>query len=217
MYKKCNVVMLAIEDTKNGLLIEWNNKLSFNNNRQDSMIKNKHLYIISDDKIEENNWITDGKRLFYMPVLLDGYINLCKVIASTDPALNLRCNHCGAIKELATGMCVKCGKFPTNSFPSIPQSFIDKYISEYNKGNKIDEVMVEYDEKLDKSNGVGSEYFYTLKLNSDNNINIQSIKDSWTREEVIDLIHFFRCDILEEVEKEGKVVNFTDKWIETNL
>lgn len=49
------------------------------------------------------------------------------------------------------------------------------------------------------------------------NLQSKTTKNSWTREEVIDLIHFFRCDILTEVQKEGKVVNFTEKWIESNL
>jgi septation ring formation regulator EzrA len=33
-----------------------------------------------------------------------------------------------------------------NNLPSIPQSFIKKYIEMYNKGQQIKEVMVEYDE-----------------------------------------------------------------------
>jgi len=72
--------------------------------------------------------------------------------------------------------------------PSI--EWIQYYIQEYNKGNIITKVMVEYDytlgnEEDERGNLIPVEIF---KVNPDNTINIKSIKDSWTREEVIELL-----------------------------
>ena len=61
---------------------------------------------------------------------------------------------------------------PTNNYsfvlPQPSQSFINKYIEEYNKGNKIEDVLVEYDVNLcniedEKGNLLHS---YDLKINS---------------------------------------------------
>lgn len=85
----------------------------------------------------------------------------------------------------------------------IPQSFISLYIEEYNKGNKIEGVEVEYEDqsycsigKVDcyrhNHNNVDCEICTSdsknspkIKISSDNTINIKQLKDSWNREEVL--------------------------------
>jgi hypothetical protein len=152
---------------------------------------------------------------------LDFFIgSLKKVIASTDSSLKL----------YESETIANSAGFSLNTddicIPSIPQSFIDRYVSEYNKGNKIEEVMVEYDSDLiiqgekDSFNYDDGKKLNTnvgkLKLNSDNTINITFIKDSWTREEVIDL-----CANAYETGRRSTVISDIEllfsKWVESNL
>jgi hypothetical protein len=49
-----------------------------------------HLYVIDDKaEIKEDDWFTNGIKLLQVGVLLDAYIGLYKIIASTNPSLNL--------------------------------------------------------------------------------------------------------------------------------
>jgi len=111
--------------------------------------------------------------------------------------------------------------------PSISQSFIQYFITEYNKSNIITEVEVEYENKRYWSNDSG-QYFNevneSLKLNPDNTINIKPLKDSWTREELpidimLNLISYidnpvgrrqYHSDVIEQIQE-------LKKWIESNL
>jgi hypothetical protein len=104
-----------------------------------------------------------------------------------------------------------------NKLPGIQQSFINKYVSEYNKGNKIEDVMVEYEEEsntqIANEISVSLHIPESLKVNSkDNTITIKNIKDSWSKGEVIHLLDeafgmgFTRCS-----------PDKYNKWIETNL
>jgi hypothetical protein len=65
-------------------------------------------------------------------------------------------------------------------------SDLEEYMNEYNKGNVITKVNVEY--ILDSYKENGKSYHYSdgrlkLKINESNEINIQTIKDSWNRNE----------------------------------
>lgn len=156
--------------------------------------KQQHLYILSDEEIKDDNW--------YFAVLhnhvwqaLKGFIKSTmtnpkseyKVIALTDSFLIV-----DAVFDYT-----HYNKF----IPSPSQSFIDKYVTEYNNGNIITDVMVEYERSVREKKLLDSminSYSYTnneiiitpiLKVNSkDNTITIKKIKDSWTREEVIELL-----------------------------
>jgi len=81
-----------------------------------------------------------------------------------------------------------------NKFQELPQPsqlFIEKYVEEYNKGNIITEIMVEY-EKANIRNVLGVEIYDSmkddiLKVNpKDNTITIKKVKDNWTREELME-------------------------------
>lgn len=64
-----------------------------------------------------------------------------RILATTDSSFRKLCKHFSCQKS---GTC-HGGCIDAISFPTIPQSFIDKYIEQYNKGNKIEKVMVEHD------------------------------------------------------------------------
>jgi hypothetical protein len=107
--------------------------------------------------------------------------------------------------------------------PYLPQpsdSFIKYFIVEYNKGNVITDVMVEYEEAEEYDKVYGHENkFPRLLINSDNTINIKLIKDSWNREEVIELMakaFYTDCRVWKNKYQDWEEVDF-DEWMEKNF
>ena len=102
--------------------------------------------------------------------------------------------------------------------PEPSKEFIEKFIEEYNKGNIITEVMVEYEEVKYNSSGVpvmwssesDLQIVKRLKTNPDNTLNINPVKNSWNRDEVIQFAKKYaeRCQA---------PIKAGDKWIEENL
>ena len=140
------------------------------------------LYVISDDEIKENDYAyhkLDSKVLKITKDLLDGDIRRFgykKVIATNN-------------KSLTTPDKINLNKFWY--LPELPEQFIEYFIDEYNKGNIITDVLVEYEKATyDKwFNNGGQPVFDTLKINpKDNTITIKKLKDSWNREEVVNLV-----------------------------
>jgi hypothetical protein len=125
---------------------------------------NQHLYIISDDVIKEDDWCIDSNRnIFQHKNHFPISIGQRKIIAITDSSLDL---------------------------PQPSKQFIQKYVEEYNKGNIITDVLVEYEKGLNKPlheslRDSSPLVFERLKVNpKDNTITIKKVKDSYNREEV---------------------------------
>jgi len=113
-----------------------------------------------------------------------------KIIASTDARLGLPC-------------------------PS--QDFLQKYRNEYNKGNAIINVMVEYDYEyipLSSPSHPKTRNFPIVKFG--NTIIIRKAKDTWSREEVLDLLT--RC-WQQSANKTNDCANEKgfSAWVEDNL
>ncbi len=197
--RQCQVVMLPVNVSKRyncteGLIVKciksWTpigetpkeiNKLSVSKNWSTGVLDHyepQHLYFTSDEAIREDdlcldietNEILRASKMDTIP-RNRGQINK-KIIASTDTSLGL---------------------------PQPSTAFIDKYITEYNKGNIIEMVMVEYfkihvgwepDYSFEDEGIEGSKetYQFIPKVSKDNTITISKVKDSWNREEVIELI-----------------------------
>jgi hypothetical protein len=173
---------------------------------------NQHLYIISDDKFKAPCYVADKRGIYPITVDLDGYIGLLKVIASTDSSLETLISYDSSVEDSEQ----------YKSIYSIPQLFIDKYVSEYNKGNKIEDVMVEYIDEQTYITAPNSDekitgYVHYLKLNPDNTINIKSVKDSWTREEVVNLMWAAYKESNTIFNNEESLRIEFDEWIESNL
>ena len=119
-----------------------------------------------------------------------------EIIASTDPSLNL----------------------PKPS---------DLFIKKYCELGSIDEAMVEYEtvqttkkEDYQYQNGNSNlKYETVLKVAPDNTITIKMIKDSWTREEVIELMRkaWNQKDGLYQIQPNRISHMHFSKWIEQNL
>ena len=181
------------------------------------IFKHQHLYIILDDKIKLFDWVYNNKeniveritsKTELIFVLEENKENQTfkKIIATTDTSLEPR-NLYG-----------NSGLFKT-ILPQPSQQFIQKFVEEYNKGNIIEDVLVEYGkEYVDEKDSYG---YNKLKINPKNNtITIKKAKDSWTREEVIELCRQAFIDGTYAGgfgPNEKTIDSETEKWIEENL
>lgn len=192
------------------------NELTITHDKLASIPKYQHLYILSDEEIKDGDWFIWLKyNTIHKATKPDDNKECKKIIATTDSSLLI------PFDDVTIGL------------PQIPKSFIETFVNEYNKGNIITEVMIEYEKhtpafshigktpsKQEKLRGcynngeqiVGIWTEESLKTNPENTINIKPIKDSWSREEVIELIQRFNK------ESAGNVWFDTDeKWIEENI
>jgi len=168
---KCNVVMLTTEnpseialDIKNKWLYKGH-KLSYNH---------QHLYITSSDEIKEGDYIynIDTQSVLTTPQKSDFEL---KVINSKD--------H---IKKIIASTNTELYK---EKIDKIDLNFIEEYITEYNKGNIIKEVNVEYDSILqfENNSGMFNKQLPNVdkpKLHSDGTIIIHRLQEIFTKEDM---------------------------------
>ena len=177
MWKECNVVMLATNEKAKVGQICVNDIQAFvwtkEHEKQDVInalieyksTKPQHLYIFLDEKIGKGDWFlsderdrkdqNNGKPIWKIEQcekVVNDWIfakgrpheglnpDWCKKIISTTnksiQALKFRNSKLEAFSKILNG--VKS---------QIPQSFIEHYITEYNKGNIINKVIVEYNDE----------------------------------------------------------------------
>lgn len=200
MWKEVTIVMLPFNNEVNKL---WQGQIAMHHpghklfildedtfSRDDLICDPHHLYFVSDEEIKEGNWyFSKIHNKIFQSVHTDQYFeNEFKVIASTDTSLNL---------------------------PQPSKEWIEYFVSEWNKGNKIEKVMVEYEQEgyiIHKSFPANVSPRFYLKINSDNTINIKPIKDSWSREEVRILLADFALEHGTPSNRSAQT-----KWIEEKL
>ena len=132
--------------------------------------KGKYLYFTTEEKIEkgdqvmslerETEWHRESEMVPYRAEYMDQiHPDDRKIVASNDTATKL---------------------------PEPPKEFIDIY---YEVGG-IDEVEIEYYKYAEELSGVSliPRDLYRIKIDSNNCITIRPFKDSWSKEEVIELI-----------------------------
>ena len=186
----------------------------------------QHLYIITDDEIKEGDWFIYnetllqckevkllGKSVLIITNSYNGYnVDNCrKIIATTDSSLNAYRREDDSLTYI----------------PQPSQQFIEKYIESYNKGEVITDVLVEYINVIPQSNGLRSNGIImdeigltddanildVPKLNyKDNTITVKKLKDSWNREEVVELLKLFENDIKKSINSDD-----FNNWIKENL
>ena len=205
MWKKYKVVMLATNKAvwpnciwlgriSSQLRLDQSYDSSHISDPIDNSMLPQHLYILSDDEIKEGDWFIAENRPQQCIDILDKMIHFRdkrgfrivpykgsrKIIATTDSSIRSLISYDSSVEDSEQ----------YKYLPSIPQSFIDKYVSEYNKGNTIEEVRVEYEDELTPNRQLSSKNRIP-KINPDNTINIKSIKDSWTRDEVKHILFLY--------------------------
>lgn len=211
MFKKHRVVMLPTEKATNfpfiGVYHDNGRKLITyvnSNSTNSALTQPQHLYILSDEVYfshKKGDWVYESDNT--IPVYQFTY-DICeyplrRIIASTNPSLNL---------------------------PSPSDSFIKKYC----ELGGIDEVIVEYKDycetdKILLKEGYIDQSMYNslskLKVAPDNTITIKKVKDSWSKQEVIDLLQKLKYSIVSKEVCECGELHFNTlemrKWIEENL
>jgi len=196
MLKKIQVVMLPTNEKANqGVFVRWNEKLSINNKKQDSNILTHHLYFLSDEEIKEGDWFYWGGTTPQIQKAVYGSKPtdiVKKIIATTDSSLTIdkwaQTNK--KFKPYNIQQNIETTKLIKKQLPQPSQSFLEVFVTEYNKGNQIKEVLIEYQVCTCAPEEVLC-YCTTpkLKINpKDNTITIKKVKDSWNREEVLAII-----------------------------
>lgn len=158
-----------------------------------------NLYVLSDetpkakDYFEVNNTIHKCIGLHKVSGDIESNNGLCydiskckKVIATTDKSLVIKYD------ERFTDVIVN-GKSSNTQLPQIPQSFVEHFITEYNKGNIITEVFIEYEQAyedfLENEEFILRPTHSFIKVNQDNTINIKTIGTKlYTKDEVDTLV-----------------------------
>lgn len=222
MLKKCKIIMLESKDDsptsvpfvrmpqKNKLVIhaaggEFRRYLSLG-------FKPQHLYILSDEEIKDGLILHNSNEIGKVISTTDNHVVALFPISGEVTCQKYNCKKIIATTDKSLAMLVSdpiIGKAPTY-FPEPSKSFIDVFVKEYNKGNIITEVMVEYE---DYWIGVchSLDVAYRPKVSKDNTITIKKLKDSWTREEVKILFDRYNEFIAHHEPEEW------NKWIEENL
>mgnify|MGYP003328080622 CR=1 FL=1 len=226
MLKKCKVVMLPTNEKAElsyyGQIALLENGRLHKAVHKSPLYKLQHLYILSNDEIKEGDWcimldslgnVFSNPQQYTDPKTQHLNKRLRKIIATTDESLKLN-KPLFAEKNKEPEWLI---------LPQPSQSFIEKYVEEYNKDNVIIDVMVEYElneelaivqiqEGIDRVPTA-----YILKINPKNNtIIIKKVKDSWNKEEIIDLIQSKINDYQKEGASYGILFNLRD-WIKENL
>lgn len=210
--KQHQVIMLPTENKSNFYILIGNRNqqlyLSKDNIVRDMLQQNQHLYIISDEKIKEGDWCLQiHKTNKNVPINVvkyrdfgEGSFYFKKIIATTDTSLLIK----NVITDLIQG---------TKYLPQPTQEWVEHYIKEYNEGNIITEVNVEYE----WNGGRAGDYKEVLKISKDNTITIYPIKDSWTREEVKQLLIKISCDLAQSDRFTYYTEERANNWIKENL
>lgn len=214
-------------DTINGLKVYTVLDGSFMDTPE--LMRRHHLYITSNDEIKE------GDCCIYQHPKHDRKIvtRIVKWNYSESKAYEVHHEEGFGVKEGYKKIIATTDKslwehddtvsYPrTKKFPEPSKHFIKKYIEEFNKGNVITKVMVEYEPYCIESKNdinLNPKRFQGVKVNSANQIIISKIKDSWNKEEVINLLEKWTEDISPGFG--GKLIStyYQDlhKWIEENL
>lgn len=210
-FKKTQVVMLPTNEKAN-LALNSNGKLALSNHSYNNSpnFTNQHLYFLSDEEIKEGDWFILGNnkdkpyQVGYCGFIPDREKGDRKVIATTDSSLR---EHDDTVPYPKT----------RPALPQPSQDFIKVFVEEYNKGNVIEEVDVEYEGQY-RINTDGEPiglpvHNYRPKVNSKNEITIRKIKDSWSREEVKLLIERYQ----DTFGSMGSASSFCQNWISKNL
>ncbi len=245
MWKEHEIILLPT-DTEAAIWLRPDSNLSLSIKGQPPLYgknkldwKGQALYILSDEEIQigdyyvEHTQIKPDRYEIYQRTIDDVTIeNSKKIIATTDTSLFIQ-----------TGGFNGFTKYQEKDFPKISQSFIELFVSEYNKGNKLTKVFIEYKSKykkecdcfkVDITDGCNvkehCEIIENLKIDSFNTVNIRPIKDSFTRGEVekqidnlLDIVGNRLTTCFRERNSSNKIwfehsrESIKKEWIKTNL
>lgn len=222
MFKRYKVVMLPTNEKAPIFKIgNWNKLYKCNEIVSDNIIdfaydeSYQNLYIISDDKIKDGEFDdlleqglyfeSDNSMIKIITTRRVKTIGMYKkIIATTDTTIKVKSEQAGDNRWV-------------NPYLKPSDSFISKYIEEYNKGNVITDVMVEYEQKRIYGDelDIHGHNIEIVKVNPKyTTITIKKVKDSWSREEVHNLM--MQAWIYGESDK-SMDYTIRERWIEKML
>ena len=183
MYKKHSLILLPTDEKSNIILSGFKTLFLSPPMEVKSSDTFQNLYVLSNDEIKIGDWF-----IFADAPEFTGDLPNYKIIKATKNHKEFGCK-----KIIAT---TNTSLFQTTQYeiegnqkiqlPQIPFLFIQHYIEQYNLGNVITEVEVEYEIwNVFSGDHNNTPQEISLKLNSNNTISIKPLKNSWTREEVI--------------------------------
>lgn len=248
-FKRVSVIMLPTNEKTNLFLSDFNKMLNIAKNCS-YYHTGQHLYFLSDEEIKEGDWfihpdspifesVEEGKRggigiesyeIHQVKKIEDNFIFYTGMRSIHKEGVKNGIKGVQKIIATTAIICTGYNKETSKTFndyqylPQPSQSFIEKYVEGYNKGNIITEVMVKYEgvcsncEEYHEQSILCSDRDgfdaqiepFRLKVNPKNNtITIRKTKDSWNREEVIRLLLDFNNDKPGAFDCSG--------WIEENL
>ena len=198
---------------------EEKGKLIYSDSNIKTPTQLQHLYIISDDEIKLFDCVYNNKeniveqinsKTQLIFVLEENKENQTfkKIIATTDTSLliDTYINQGDTVKGdliIKRGSDYTTGLKGRINLPQPSQQFIQKYIEEYNKGNVITDVLVEYIPDFNscfctKDICNGNNCPKKLKV-KDNTITIKKIKDNYTKEELCQILEKYTSFLWNEV------------------
>lgn len=210
-FKKSQVVILPTQKGSNILTTKAPSKetivLFYSNKLIEEGIGHQpqHLYFLSDEEPKGGDWV-------YHPIH--------NTIYQWIKNAHIKFDRIDAKKIIATTDTLGISNLTTGKLPNPSKEFIEVFISEYNKGNIITEVMVEYETATNQvPNGKTIDW---LKVNpKDNTITIRKVKDSWSRKEVEeklnDLHLFIRANAISDNSVRILISKMVKEWIKENL
>lgn len=222
-FKRVQVLMVPVEKAENCFLLKQTMGKTYLRHYERFFTKSYlqsisatayHLYFLLNEKVEKNEWYFSPMSSPESRIIQKGSVNASiydrKIIATTDTYLGW--TNLGTCEEgRLIGNCyLGNGLLFKPLLPKPSDDFVKKYLEEYNKGNIIKWVDVEFDDKK-------------IKINSKNEISITKIKNIWTKEEIINTLIKYREDY-ETFKKschfgpnEKEINQWSNSWIEKNL
>lgn len=200
MWKDVKCIMLPTKE-KSDICLSNGNHLQYLNDNSSKNINNhfegvyQNLYIISlDEEIKEGEWyLTTNFHSGNLEIVMKSNTSFSKdevgnfrfkILAATDRNLK--------VKEY------QIAKYVTAEYLSqITQQFVEKWIAEYNRGNVLEDLQVEYEDKLHYENTIyKSSNKQTLKISKDNFLSIRKKENKLYTEEDVEyiLIEYARSD-----------------------
>lgn len=224
-FKPGKAILLPTDKAENALIINtnggkmWNHRLGhlFTQDYIKSVpATSHHIYITSEDEIKDGDWwvkmTNDTIGNYKLDSINPNKGRYKKIIATTNPNLHITQQN-GKLGQAII------------SVPQLSLQFIQHYITEYNKGNIITDVQVEYVDNGEED-WIGDDHNgepfwnekWEVRINPDNTVNIKPIKNNWTKDEVIELLVQCCSEIsCEDGELLGKTPIELYNWLNKNV
>lgn len=234
-YAQCIVLLLPCNNKseliiRHSLIYDNNIGLYYKEEHYDLTHQYKNLYILNDEEIKEGDWFLCVSANGWTPIpqkcggvsekgyRIAGATNsytptkkdFRKIIATTDDSLTKEIDCPDDIEG--------CEVLHLERLPVIPENFIRHYVDEYNKGNILRSVFVEYDYYPQSGSEQMGGWIRELIINPEEHTIstlILPVKTTWNREELESIL--FRYAEEHALTSTKSEIDEFNNWIDKNL